>query len=102
VTHYDEDIAIGAAVTYTSGGIPVTVAKGVQITLVDSVTAKALSSAGLSGTLPLLAAVQGSESGQAFKIRAYQQSGTSGLFAELGGGSTELQNQPLHVAYEGT
>lgn len=102
VQHYEEDITIGAAVTYTSGGISLLVVKGVQVQLVDHVTPKALSSAALSGTIPIVAAVQGSESGQAFKLRAYQQSGVSGLFSELGGGSTQLQGQPIHVSYEGT
>ena len=102
VQHYEEDLTIGSTVTYASGGIALVVAKGVQVSLVDHVTAKATSSAALSGVIPLVAAVQGSESGQAFKIRAYGQSGTSGVFTEIAGGSSQLQGQVVHVSYEGT
>jgi len=103
MVHYEEDLTVSGTTTYTSGGIVFYVQKSVQIQLFDMIQAKAASgSLTISGTIPVWAEVQGSESGQAFRAKAYQQSGVSGLLPEIAPGSTELQNLPVHVSYEGT
>jgi hypothetical protein len=110
--HYEEDIFLQTGATsgtYTTGGIQVLVTKSVQIALFDHVTVKAVSSApsiGYSGQTVIAQEVVGSESGQAFRLRAYANAlsgvGVSGLFTELAPGSASLQGLPIHVSYEGT
>jgi len=108
MAHYEEDIFLLTGATsgnYTTGGITVLVTKSVQIQLFDHVTAKAASSApaiGFSGSIPVYAEVVGSESGQAFRLRAYESTGVSGGPFELAPNSTLLQGLPIHVSYEGT
>jgi hypothetical protein len=116
--HYEEDIILLTGATsgnYTTGGINVVVTKSVQIQLFDHATIKAVSSAAntsySSVIVPQIAEVQGSESGQAFRLRVYQPqyafSGgefalISGYNGEIAPGSTVPQGLPIHVSYEGT
>jgi hypothetical protein len=108
MVHYEEDIFLLTGATsgsYVTGGITVPVVKSVQIQLFDHVTAKAVSSApgvGYSGNVPYYAEVVGSESGQVFRLRAYEQTGVSGGLVEYPPNSTVLQGLPIHVSYEGT
>jgi hypothetical protein len=112
MAHYEEDIFLQTGATsgtYTTGGIQVNVVKSVQIQLFDHATVKATSSApaiGFSGQTVIVQEIVGSESGQAFRLRAYESalsgSGASGTFTEIAPGSTLLQGLPIHVSYEGT
>jgi hypothetical protein len=112
MVHYEEDMFLQTGATsgtYATGGIAVLVTKSVQIQLFDHVTGKAVSSApgvGTSGSAVLFEEIIASESGQAFRLRAYQSAlsgaGASGLFVELAPGSSALQGLPIHVSYEGT
>jgi hypothetical protein len=111
VAHYEEDIFLLTGATsgfYVTGGLQVLITKSVQIQLLDHVTQKAVSSAaslGWSGSTPIYAPVVASESGQAFRLRAYgaiSGASGSGLFTELPPGSAMLQGLPIHVSYEGT
>jgi len=119
MVHYEEDFFLltgATSGTYTTGGLALLVTKSVQIQLLDHVTVKATSSA--SGaqanqlTTPQVQEIVGSESGQAFRVRAYiiGQTGTgllvssqSGQLAEYAPGTAApLQGLPIHVSYEGT
>jgi hypothetical protein len=112
MAHYEEDIFLQTGATsgtYTTGGLTVNVTKGVQIQLFDHLTVKSVSSApaiGFSGQTVIVEEIVGSESGQAFRIRAYITAlsgvGVSGTFTELAPGSALLQGLPIHVSYEGT
>jgi hypothetical protein len=113
VVHYEEDLVFQGGVfsgIYPTGGATMLVTKGVQLILIDSVLAKAASSAagvGFSNLIvPAFAAVQGSESGQAFRVRAYSAvsgAGVSGFDTEFPPGALAgLTGLPVHVAYEAT
>ena len=110
MTHYEEDITIGAGVTYPTGGLSIIVTKGIQVLLVDNVGMKAFSTApgvGNSSQIASVAAVVGSESGQAFRLKAYSAVsavGALGTLQEITAGATSslLNGNVVHVAYEGT
>ena len=120
MVHYEEDILLLTGATsgfYTTGGINVLVTKSVQIQLFDHATIKAVSSAPntsySSVIIPQIAEVQGSESGQAFRLRVYQPQYalSGGQYALISGDNGEvapganpigLQGLPIHVSYEGT
>ncbi len=122
VQHFEEDIILLTGATsgfYVTGGLTINITKGVQIQLLDHVTIKSVSSAPGVGsatlTLPQIQAIVGSESGQAFRLRAYiiATTGTSaglvsaqsGQLQEMSPGSGTaalIQGLPIHVSYEGT
>jgi hypothetical protein len=101
VTHYEEDINLPNPSTYIAGGIVVGVSKGVLVEQVDHITLKAETGLTLGGTGWQAAVARGSESGQFFRLKAYQTGGTSGDFTELAAGAT-LGGRTIHVSYEGT
>ena len=120
MAHYEEDIVLLTGATsgfYTTGGLNVLVTKSVQIQLFDHATIKAVSSgpnASYSSLIiPQVAEVQGSESGQAFRLRVYQPGFalSGGNYTLISGDNSEvapgtnpfgLQGLPIHVSYEGT
>lgn len=100
---FAEDIALGASITYVAGGVTVTVVGAAAIAKIHSCQLKAPTGTA-TGTDLLVAPVLGSESGQTFKMKAYQAPvGTvGGAFAELAAASTALQNLTVAVIYTGT
>jgi len=120
--HYEEDLFLLTGATsgfYVTGGLTLNITKAVQIALMDHVTIKSVSSAAGVGSatavIPQVQAIVGSESGQAFRARAYIIASTggsgslviaqSGQLTEMSPGSGTaalLQGLPIHVSYEGT
>jgi hypothetical protein len=99
---FAEDITIGGSVTYVAGGITITVANASAIATVHAAQLKGPSGTS-SGTQIVVSPVFGSESGQTFKLKAYEApTGTvGGLLAELAPSSTALQGLTLAVVYSG-
>jgi hypothetical protein len=98
---FAEDIVIPSS-AYVAGGITITVAGASAIAKVHSAQLKGPTGTA-SGTNLLVAPVLGSESGQTFKLKAYEApTGTvGGLFAELAAASTALEGLTLAVIYTG-
>lgn len=101
MTHYEEDISIAAPGTYVAGGLVVGVLKGVLIESIDHITLKAETGLVLGGTGFMLAVARGSESGQFFRLKAFQTGATSADFTELAAGAV-IGGRTIHVSYEGT
>ena len=94
--YFTEDITIGSAATYTTGGQVLTVAEGRFVEKMISVT-------------PLYAAyiaqpVQNSETGQSFKMAIFNQTtGTGGgAFTELANASSAATGGKFRVFYRGS
>ncbi|MGI0067035.1 MAG: hypothetical protein ACREB9_01205 [Thermoplasmata archaeon] len=95
-----EDITIGAGVAYVVGGIALTVTQAAEILAVHAVHVKSPSGT-TAATMVLVAPVAGSESGQTFKLRAFQGgAAVSSLPAELPAASTDLEGLTVAVIYE--
>lgn len=95
---FHEDIAFGATLTYATGGNLATLEGAALLERVLSVRFRAF------GTTAVVAqAVPGSESGQTFKYRLYEQDGATGGLSELANGATVTTTaSTLEADYTGT
>lgn len=99
---FAEDVAIGAGVTYTLGGISIALAEATSLKRVISAQLKGPTGS-TAGTNLSVAPVLGSETGvpPSFKLKAYESAGSAAPFAELAAASTALEGLTVSVLYEG-
>ncbi len=96
---YEEDVVLPST-TYVTGGITVTIKQAIAITKVTNVALR--SATGGSTTNLTVAPVLGSESGQTFKLQAYEGgAAVSDPQAEIASASTLLEGLTLAVTYLG-
>jgi hypothetical protein len=98
---FTEDVTIGGAVTYLTGGIVVTLKKAALIQRAIAAQARGVLAVGT--TQLSVAILPGSESGSTVKLQAFTSNGAApAALVEVPNASALLQNVVVTFDYEGT